>query len=84
MLGLTNWAFAANVQLGPWLHLETDSQHYAAIPYGSELIVESQIVELFERKGHEFVDLNCAAFLLNDAPLMRPRLRAIYQLRPPA
>ena len=83
VLGLTNWALAANVQLGPWLHLETDSQHYAAIAYGSEVIVESQIVELFERKGHQFVDLDCAAFLADGAPAMCTRLRAIYQLRAP-
>ena len=84
ILGLTNWALAANVRLGPWLHLETDSQHYAPIAYGTELIVESQIADLFERKGHEFVDMDCVAFPLDGPAVMSARLRAIYRLRPPA
>ena len=65
----------------PWVHLETESQHYRAVPNGSELFVEAEIVELFEKKGHEFVDLDVAAFLPGDAPVLGARLRAIYKLR---
>ena len=82
VLGLTNWALASNIELSPWLHLQTDSQCFAAIEFGTELIVESAIVDLFEKKGHHFCDVDVAAyFAADDAPVMRTRLRAIYQLR---
>jgi len=81
LLGLTNHVFAANVALGPWVHLQTDSQHFAPVPRGSEIIVQARVLELFEKKGHEFVDVDVAAFFANDAPIMAVRLRAIYKLR---
>jgi hypothetical protein len=81
LLGLTNWMFAANVALGPWVHLQTDSQHFAPVPKGSEIVVEASVVDLFEKKGHEFVDVDVAAFFTDDAPIMTVRFRAIYKLR---
>ena len=82
VLGLTNWALAANVRLDAWLHLETESQNHRPIPRDSELVTESAIADLFEKKGHEFVDLDVAAYLLEtQEPVMSARLRAIYQLR---
>jgi hypothetical protein len=81
LLGLTNWHVAANVALGPWLHLETTSQHHARVPAGSELVVEGRVADLFERKGHEFVDVDVGIFLADDSPAISVRLRAIYRLR---
>jgi len=81
-LALTNWALTGNVIIEAWLHLQTDSQNYRPIPRGSELLVESAIAELFEKKGHEFVDLDVEAYLLDSKePVMSARLRAIYRLR---
>jgi hypothetical protein len=81
-LALTNWALGGNVRIEAWLHLQTESQNYRPIPRDSELLVESAIADLFERKGHEFVDLDVAAYLLDtQEPVMSARLRAIYQLR---
>jgi len=82
VLGMTNWHLAANVALGPWLHLETDTQLYAPIERDEALVVEGRVVDIFERKGHHFVDVDVAAFRRADsAPVMTSRLRAIYQLR---
>jgi len=82
VLGLTNWALAGNVRMEAWLHLETECQHHRPIPRDSGLVVESAIAALFEKKGHEFVDLDVAAYLLDTRePVMSARLRAIYQLR---
>jgi hypothetical protein len=65
-----------------WLHLQTESQNYRPISSGSELLVESAIADLFEKRGHEFIDLDVAAYLLDtQEPVMSARLRAIYQLR---
>lgn len=81
VLGMSNWALAANVRMSPWLHLQTEHQNFAAIPPGSELVVEQRVADLFERKGHEFVDVELAAFQLDGRPVMAARLRAIYRLR---
>ena len=81
-LGLTNWALAGNVKISPWLHLQTESQNYAPIPPGSELVAELAIADLFERKGHEFVDLDVAVYFeATRKPAMTARLRAIYRMR---
>ena len=81
VLGMTNWALAANVRMSPWLHLQTEHQNHAAIPPGSELVVEQRVADLFEKKGHEFVDVDLAAFHLDGRAVMSARLRAIYRLR---
>ena len=82
MLGITNWALAGNVKISPWLHLQTDSQNYAPIPPGSELVAEVAIRDLFEKKGHEFVDLDVAVYFeATRSAVMRARLRAIYKMR---
>ncbi len=82
VLGLTNWVLGSNVIMEAWLHLQTESQHYRAIPRGSELVVESAIADLFEKKGHEFIDLDVAIYLLDtEEPALGARLRAIYRLR---
>jgi len=82
VLGLTNWALAGNVKLEAWLHLQTTSQNHRPIPRDSELVVESAIADLFEKKGHEFVDLDVVAYLIETRePAMSARLRAIYRLR---
>lgn len=81
LLGTTNWLLAANVDLGPWLHLETWSQNWRAVPSGTTLVVEGQISGLFERKGHHFVDVDAGIFFEDASPAARVRARAIYKLR---
>jgi hypothetical protein len=84
VLGLTNWALAGNVRMSPWLHLQTDSQNYRPIAANTELVVESTIADLFEKKGHEFIDVDMNIFdRADEAPVASVRLRAIYKLRPP-
>jgi hypothetical protein len=81
-LGLTNWVLGGNVKISPWLHLQTDSQNYAPIPRGSELIAEAVVGDLFERKGHEFVDLDVVIYFeATREAAMSARLRAIYKMR---
>ena len=84
VLGLTNWALAGNVRMSPWLHLQTDSQNYRPIAADTELVVESTIADLFEKKGHEFIDVDMSIFdRADEAAVASVRLRAIYKLRPP-
>lgn len=84
LLGLTNWVLGRNVRMDAWLHLETRSQHYRAIEPGTALVIEAAIADLFEKKGHEFVDVEVGVFdAEGDAAVASARLRAIYQLRAP-
>ena len=82
-LGLANFVLAANVRLGPWIHVESEVQNHDAIPRGSRLVVESRVVELFEKSGHEFVDLDVAIFVEPERCVLTARHRAIYRLREP-
>jgi len=82
-LGLANFVLAANVRLGPWIHVESEVRHHAAVPRASHLVIEARVVDLFERGGHEFVDLDVDVFLAPDRPALAARHRAIYRLREP-
>jgi acyl dehydratase len=80
-LGLANLMLTVNVTLGPWIHVQSEIQHFAPVPLRSRLHVEAEVTDLFERRGHEFIDLDVAAFLDPDQPALRATHRAIYQLR---
>lgn len=81
LLGLANWVLARNVRLGPWIHVQSDVSNHAVVPAGSRLVTEARVTDLFERGGHEFVDLEVAAFIEPDTPVLSVRHRAIYLLR---
>ena len=80
-LGLANWVLSANVRLGPWIHVESDVTHHAACALGTEVHVEARVTDLFERRGHELVDLQVEAFGEESTPLLSATHRAIYRPR---
>jgi hypothetical protein len=85
MLGLTNWVLAGNTYMNPWVHVQTDSQFFAPVRDGEDLLVECAVQDLFEKKGHQFVDAQVDVYRrADDAAVMTAVLRAIYKLRPPA
>ena len=82
VLGISNWVLAANAHMNPWVHMETRSQNYAAIPQGTKVLGEMQITDLFEKKGHEFVDSTINLFGAAAGKCFSSiQLRAIYRLR---
>ncbi len=80
-LSLANWVLAANVRLGPWIHVESRVRHHEAVSLGTSLVVEASVEDLFERRGHEFVDLDVVAYGVEGRPVFSAFHRAIYQLR---
>jgi hypothetical protein len=85
MLSLTNWVLAGNAYMNPWIHLQVDWQNYAPVANNTVLITECDIRDLYQKKGHEFVDLNVDVYVQETAqPVMTAMLRAIYKLRPAA
>ncbi len=82
ILGISNWVLASNAYMNPWVHLETTSQNYAPIPQGTGIVAEMQVADFYEKKGHEFVDVDVALYdEQDDTCLATIALRAIYKLR---
>lgn len=82
LLGCSNWVLAGNAHMNPWVHLETRSQNYAPVPTGTMVVAEMVVREFYEKKGHEFVDVDVHLFdESDDTCLMTTSLRAIYRLR---
>ncbi|MEX0941536.1 MAG: hypothetical protein WD002_03235 [Pseudomonadales bacterium] len=82
ILGCSNWVLASNAQMNPWVHLETRSQNFRAVPADTRIIAEMDIDNFYEKKGHEFIDVNVNLFdEANDDCLAVIALRAIYKLR---
>jgi hypothetical protein len=82
VLGISNWVLAANAYMNPWVHMETKSQNYAPIPQGTKVVGEMEIKDLFNKKGHEFVDVLVNIFdVESNRCFSSIELRAIYKLR---
>ena len=82
ILGISNWVLSANIYMNPWLHLETRSQNFAGLAAGTDMIGEMSVADLFEKRGHEFVDVEVNIFDADSRQCYTAiRLRAIYRLR---
>lgn len=68
--------------MNPWVHLETTSQNFAPIPFDTGLIAEMEVLDFYNKKGHEFVDVRVNLFNAEDGTCHSAiDLRAIYRLR---
>ena len=82
LLGCSNWILAANAFMNPWVHLQTISQNYRAVSLNSALIAQMEINKIYEKKGHEFIDVFVNLFDQQDEMcVMTINLTAIYKLR---
>ncbi|HZT65522.1 MAG TPA: hypothetical protein VFA11_07015 [Acidimicrobiales bacterium] len=75
-----NTILAANVALGPWVHVSSEVTNLAAVPDGAVVETRGRVADLFERKGHRFVKLD-VVWLADGRPVMRADHTAIYRLR---
>lgn len=81
LLRRANSALKDNVRLGPWIHVGSEIQHYAALPVGRVLETRSRVVRRYDHKGHGFVALDV---LLGDGEgrtIAAIRHTAIYEPR---
>jgi acyl dehydratase len=76
-----NSALHENVRVGPWIHVSSDVQHFGLLCDGDLLTTRAVVTDLFERKGHEFVDLDVLILANETRPVMRVQHRAIYKVR---
>jgi acyl dehydratase len=78
---LFNWALTHNVVLGPWIHVASTVDHFAAARIGDELTVRAKVTANYDRKGHRFVDLDGLVVANATTPIARIAHTAIYRPR---
>ena len=81
ILRMCNWVLAQNVVLGPWVHVGSSLQNFAAARVDDELTVRARVIDNYERKGHRFVELDALALANGRTALARITHTAIYRLR---
>lgn len=62
LLGCANWILAGNAFMNPWVHLQTKSQNYKAVSLETTLIAEMSVIDFYEKKGHEFIEVEVNLF----------------------
>src|SRR4029077_17447238 len=73
-----NWALNHNVVLGPWMHVGSKLQHFAAVRIADELSVRARITGNYEHKGHRFVDADVLVLANRATPVARIAHTAIW------
>ncbi len=82
LLRRANRVLAANVALGPWIHVASEVRHLATVGDGDALTTRANVLGTFERKGHRFVDLDVLTVSDRAGPVQRVHHTAIYEPRP--
>lgn len=75
-----NTILAANVRLGPWIHVATELVNVAVAPEPCVIETRAQVEQRYERNGHQLVALD-VLWLVQDAVVAAARHTAIYRLR---
>ncbi len=81
ILHIGNWALRHNVVLGPWMHVGSTVQHFAAARIGDELSARAVVTANYERKGHRFVELDVLVYAGQQTSIARIGHIAIYRPR---
>jgi acyl dehydratase len=81
LLRSANFVLTANVKLGPWIHVSSETQHHSTADDGDDLSTRAWVIDRFERKGHQFVTLDVLIVANDVRPVARVRHTAIYQPR---
>jgi hypothetical protein len=80
-LDQANRALDRNVRVSPWIHVESHGQHLTVLRLGERLATRAKVKNLFQGKGHEFVELDLLLVAEGTRPVASIRHVAIYQLR---
>lgn len=80
LLRFANYVLTANVRLGPWIHVGSSVQLLGAVHDGDLVETRALVTDVYERKGHRFVDLDVLQ-VVGERPVARTAHTAIYQPR---
>ncbi len=58
LIRYANTVLVENVELGPWIHVSSETRHFGTLSHGESFSVRALVTDLFERKGHRFVTLD--------------------------
>jgi len=53
-----NEVLAANVKLGPWIHVGSEVRNLRPVTIGDEVVTDARVRANYERKGHHLVELD--------------------------
>jgi hypothetical protein len=81
LLHIGNWALRHNVTLGPWMHVGSRIEHFAAARLGDELSARALVTGNWEHKGHAFVALDVLVYAECTTAIARIAHTAIYRPR---
>jgi hypothetical protein len=76
-----NRALDRNVRVSPWIHVESHGQHLSVARVRERLETRAKVGNLFQGKGHEFVELDLLLLAEGARAVASLRHVAIYQLR---
>jgi hypothetical protein len=76
-----NSVLSRNVELGPWIHVESVAQHHGVARDGDRIGARAEVTREWEHKGHRFVELDVVVYANRSRPLARIKHTAIYRPR---
>ena len=76
-----NAVLVRNVVLGPWIHVGSDVSLLSPVSFNRPLEVRSRVTARYERKGHQFVELDVVT-AMDGVAVSYVHHTAIYQPRP--
>ena len=81
VLRMCNFALTRNVTFGPWMHVGSKIQNFAAARVGDALGVRARVTGNYEHKGHLFVDIDALVLADDSRPIARVAHVSIYRPR---
>ncbi|MEY2398203.1 MAG: hypothetical protein QOJ00_1377 [Actinomycetota bacterium] len=81
LLRYCNFVLTSNFVLGPWIHVQSTTQFFAAVQDGERVQTRAKVADVSENKGHKIVDLDIVQLADGTRPIARVSHRAIYQPR---
>jgi acyl dehydratase len=76
-----NRALVDNAILGPWIHVGSRMQLLSAAKAGDVITARAKVIGNYDKKGHQFVELDALVVANGKTPLAHCRHTAIYQPR---
>ncbi|MDB5624944.1 MAG: hypothetical protein JWR73_746 [Tardiphaga sp.] len=78
---LMNRLLVENAVLGPWIHVGSKMQLLSTIAVGDELTARARVTDAYDKKGHQFVELDAVVVANGDRAVAQCHHIAITQPR---
>ncbi len=80
LLRRANRILSRNVEMGPWMHVESDVQQLGLVHDGDVVSTKGRVTDVFERGGHRFVTIDVVVYA-SDRAAVHVEHTAIYEPR---